>query len=94
MHISVHFKLRKLTPVSTTTTTKTKSDNNFGLPKPQEEQESTDARRSSYKDLKASSSSLSFTGHESISSNKRPSLHGKSHNNVMGRIKDRTGIPV
>lgn len=44
---------------------------------------------------KISSSSLSFAGGSqdvSASSSKRPSL--KSHNNVMGKIKDRTGIPV
>lgn len=43
-------------------------------------------------DLITSSSSLSFGGAESSGSSKRPSLKGS--NNVICKIKDRTGIPV
>lgn len=53
-------------------------------------------RNASHKELKASLSSLSFAAHDAASasgtSSKRASL--KLSNNVMGKIKDRTGIPV
>lgn len=58
----------------------------------QEEQDSSLPRRHSQKDIKSSLSTLSFGGHDSFGSEKRHSL--RSNSSVMGKIKDRTGIPV
>lgn len=48
-------------------------------------------RHHSYKELKSSLSSLSFAG-DAYSGEKRHSL--RSSNSVMGKIRDRTGVPV
>lgn len=80
----------------------TSSAQNDSFGKSQENEDNSLPRRHSHKDMKMSLSSLSFAGHESISgvsggggsgsNSKRPSL--KLSNSVMGKIKDRTGIPV
>lgn len=49
-------------------------------------------RRHSHKDFKTSLSTLSFGGNDSFGGEKRHSL--RSNSSVMGKIKDRTGIPV
>lgn len=81
----------------------TSSAQNESYGKSQEVDDNSLPRRHSHKDMKMSLSSLSFAGHDSISgtsgggggsnsTSKRPSL--KLSNSVMGKIKDRTGIPV
>lgn len=80
----------------------TSSAQNEPFGKSQEVDDNSLPRRLSHKDMKLSLSSLSFAGHDSIaggsggggsnSNSKRPSL--KLSNSVMGKIKDRTGIPV
>lgn len=57
-----------------------------------DEQDASLPRRHSQKDIKSSLSTLSFGGHDSFASDKRHSL--RSNSSVMGRIKDRAGIPV
>lgn len=57
-----------------------------------DEQDTSLPRRHSQKDIKSSLSTLSFGGHDSFGSEKRHSL--RSNSSVMGRIKDRAGIPV
>lgn len=57
----------------------------------QEDQKNALSRHHSYKEFKTSLSTLSFGG-DSLSGEKRHSL--RSNSSVMGKIKDRTGIPV
>lgn len=95
-HLFPFSQLRKLSLTSSAQT------DSFG--KSQEADDNSLPRRLSHKDMKMSLSSLSFAGHDSISgasggggsgsgsNSKRPSL--KLSNSVMGKIKDRTGIPV
>lgn len=55
--------------------------------------DNSSTRRHSHKDLKTTLSTLSFGGHDSpFGGEKRHSL--RSNSSVMGKIKDRTGIPV
>lgn len=58
----------------------------------QEEQDNSLPRRHSHKEIRSSLSTLSFSTHDSFGGEKRHSL--RSNSSVMGKIKDRTGIPV
>lgn len=60
--------------------------------KQREERDNSLTRRHSHKDFKTSLSTLSFGGHDSFGGEKRHSL--RSNSSVMGKIKDRAGIPV